>query len=86
MGESCRGCDQIMGGAALRGIERSRSLGLAVIAPQRVREAGQTINEMGLRHEDKNRDFNDDQLFGLGDDSERNDERSSAGGWMIGAQ
>jgi len=50
------------------------------------RESNLFAYSLGLRHADKNRDFNNDQLFGLGDDSQGNDQRSGAGRWMIGAQ
>jgi hypothetical protein len=67
------------------GLGTSR-IGLLAISPNWIREPGQAIDDEGLRHQQKDRDFNNDQRFGLGDDAQRNDERCGAGGRMIGAQ
>src|SRR5665213_1220158 len=61
----------------LRSPVRHLLLGDLVVFPNRIRQASQAINHEGLRNENEDRCFDDDELFGLRNDTKRHDTRGS---------
>ena len=53
-----------------------------VLSPQGIGHPRKPIDCESLCRKQDHCDFNDDELFGLGDDAERNDEGRSPSGWM----
>lgn len=57
-----------------------------MMLPQREWQSSQTINDDGLRYQQKDGHFDNDQLFRLRDDTQRDDECCRTRGRVIGAQ